>query len=160
MSQLIRFTPQASAFTDPLDIFSAMSRELNRFYNFAEPHAFSVAGDFEPSAYIPPVNVVESNGEIKVIAELPGLTEKEVSLNLTPESLQLSGEKRSEFKENKPGYRHVECSYGKFMRDVPLPVEVDIDKVDAKMHNGVLTVTLKKSPHLRSQSRTIDVKCD
>lgn len=158
MSQLSLYNPITSVFTDPLDPFSVTQRGFNPLFALAEIPALA-AGSFAPATFVPSVNVVESDGEIKVSAELPGLTEKEVSLNLTADSLRLSGEKRVELKEKKPGYRHVECSYGKFTREVPLPVEVDLDKVDAKMHNGVLTVTLKKSPHARSIARKVAVKC-
>ncbi len=107
---------------------------------------------------MPRVNVLESDGEIKVSAELPGLSEKELTLNLSADSLQLIGEKQKEEKEEKPGFRHVEFSYGKFLRDVPLPAEVDLEKVDAKLRNGVLTVTLKKSAQAKSQTRKVDIK--
>ncbi len=143
--------------SDPVDLFNAMQRDIARVYDdFVRTPA--ARGAAVPFAFLPDVDIVETDHEVKVITELPGMDEKSVQVNVMPNSIMLSGEKRNEYKEQKQGLFRLERSYGSFQREVALPSEVDIEKVDAKMHNGVLTVSLKKTPQARNQTRKIEVK--
>jgi len=97
------------------------------------------------AAFAPRLDVVERESELLVNAELPGLEEKDFSLEVHGNVLTLRGEKRSEHEERKQGWHWNERSYGSFRRVVELPVEVDADKASASFKNGVLTVTLPKA---------------
>jgi HSP20 family protein len=142
---------------DPVDLFNAMQRDLARAYD--EFTRVPLARGNGPAVtFLPDVDIVETDHEVKVITELPGMDEKSVQVNVNPNSIMLSGEKRNEYKEQKQGLFRLERSYGSFQREVALPSEVDIEKVDAKMHNGVLTVSLKKTPQARNQTRKIEIK--
>ncbi len=98
--------------------------------------------------FVPTVETFEKGGEVRVTAELPGMTEDDVHVTLSPDGdyLTLSGEKKFEKEENdeENNYYHFERSYGSFQRHVPLPCTVDKEKVKAKFKNGVLKVTMKK----------------
>jgi len=106
------------------------------------------------------VDVSETDDEIQVAADLPGLTDKDVEVTVDHDVLTIRGEKKDEREESRRNYRLVERSYGRFERAIPLPPGVDRDKVKAKLHNGVLQVTLPKLPEAKSQSRTIEISTD
>lgn len=94
----------------------------------------------------PRVDVQETEKEVVVTAEIPGVTEKDVEVLLLEGALRIRGEKKAEKTSDEGGMHITERSFGSFLRDVPLPAEVDEGKVEAAFKNGVLTVTLKKVP--------------
>lgn len=106
---------------------------------------------FRPSeGFMPRVDVTEENSEIKVTAELPGLDEKAVKVELEEDSLILSGEKREEHEEKTQGggYRK-ERRYGSFRREIRLPARAKAESARAEFKNGVLTVTIPKAEESR-----------
>lgn len=88
------------------------------------------------------MDVTETDKEIVVEAELPGIDEKDVSLALQDGILTIRGERKHERDEEKENYRMMERRYGSFQRSVQLPDAVDEDKVEATFNNGVLKVSL------------------
>jgi HSP20 family protein len=105
-------------------------------------------------AVTPHMDVTETDKEIVVEAELPGIDEKDVSLALQDGVLTIRGEKDEE-KEN---YRMMERRYGSFQRSVQLPDTVDEDKVEATFNNGVLKVSLPKRLEAIGKQRKIPIK--
>lgn len=93
----------------------------------------------------PVVNVSETEKEITVAAELPGLEVKDVDVSLNNGSLLITGEKKFEGEEKKDNYHRIERSYGKFTRAVPLPAKVNAKGIKARFEKGVLHVTLPKA---------------
>jgi HSP20 family protein len=110
--------------------------------------------------FSPNIDVVENDKEIKVSAELPGMDEKDIEVSLNKDSLTIKGEKKEEKEEKGRDYYHMERSYGSFSRTIPLPVEVDTDKVEAHFKKGVLTVTLPKTPKAIEEKKTITIKSE
>lgn len=98
------------------------------------------AGDL----FSPRADVAESDDEIKVSLELPGLEEEDIDVSLSRDVLTIRGEKRREEEEKGRNYYRAERSFGSFQRSVPLPAPVDAGKADAVFRRGVLTVTLPK----------------
>lgn len=109
-------------------------------------------------AFNPRVDVSESDKAITVSAELPGLDENDIEVSLAHNVLTISGEKKEEKEDKGKNYYRMERSYGSFRRAVPLPAEVETDKVDAKFKKGVLTVTLPKTVEAQQQRKKIAVK--
>ena len=105
---------------------------------------------FQPTeGFIPRVDVTEMEKEIRVTAELPGMEEKSVKVELEESALMLSGEKKEEREEKtRHGYR-MERRYGSFHRVIPLPARVEMDKAKAEYRNGILTVTIPKAVEAR-----------
>ncbi len=91
-------------------------------------------------------------------AEMPGVDPKEIEIALTGDLLTLKGEKEKETEEMEERYHRVERTYGAFLRSVRLPMAVDGSKVTAAFKNGVLVVTLPKTP--ASKGTTIPVKAE
>jgi len=108
--------------------------------------------DFQPS-----LDVSESDEAFTVTVELPGLEEKDVDLSLTDDLLVIQGEKRTEAKEESETRHRVERLYGSFQRAVRLPRPVDAANVKASFKQGLLTVTLPKSPEARQRKVPIQV---
>ncbi len=93
----------------------------------------------------PAVNVSETEKEIRVEAELPGLEPGDVEVSLENGALVIRGEKKFEGEEKKENFHRIERSYGSFTRAVPLPAKVESKGVKAKFEKGVLRVTLPKA---------------
>jgi len=130
---------------------------MERFFDrFAEPvwEPFEmVAGDWAPK-----LDVSETKEAMVVTAEMPGVDPKEIEIALTGDLLTLKGEKEKETEEMEERYHRVERTYGAFLRSVRLPMAVDGSKVTAGFKNGVLVVTLPKTP--ASKGTTIPVKAE
>jgi HSP20 family protein len=100
----------------------------------------------------------ETDKDIVVEAELPGIDEKDISLDLKHGVLTIRGEKKHEHDEEKENYRVMERRYGSFQRSLRLPDTVDEDKVEASFNNGVLKMSLPKRPEAIGKQRTIPIK--
>jgi HSP20 family protein len=103
----------------------------------------------------PKIEMAETDEEIKVMAELPGLDEKNVEVNIANGMLSISGEKREETEDKDRLFS--ERYYGRFERRIPVE-DVDEDKVSASFKNGVLTVVLPKAPGATEKVKRIAIK--
>jgi len=92
----------------------------------------------------PSVDVFEAGGNIVVKADLPGLTKDDITVNLINDTLEISGEKKTEEKVDTRDYLKLERSYGKFSRTLRLPEGLDADKITAKFAEGVLEIRIPK----------------
>lgn len=143
------------------DPFVSLHREMNRLFDDAFR---SFDGRLPGLAATPPdlngswpsVEISETEKEIKVTAEVPGLEEKDIEILLNGDVLTLKGEKRSEAEDKDRQFS--EFYYGSFERRIPLGFEIEEDKIDARFKNGVLTVTLPKSEQAQSQVKRISIK--
>ena len=111
-------------------------------------------------AFAPVVDMHESDKEVVVTAELPGMDEKDIDVSLTGDRLTIEGEKKEEKEEKKKDYYRMERSYGSFRRVVPLPEGIDQDKASADFKKGVLTVTIPKTKEAQTAARKIAVKAE
>jgi len=136
------------------DPFSALRHEMNALFDDFFPDAGEAAGPL--ASFMPRVDVKETDGEIRVTAELPGIDEKDVEISVDGEALTIRGEKKEEREtKGEEGYR-LERSYGSFRRSVALPCAVNADKASATYAKGVLTVALPKAAE--AKKKTIAVK--
>jgi HSP20 family protein len=130
-----------------------LHREMNRLFDDAF-RSFDI-GPFGSSAMgWPSVELNETDKEVKVVAELPGLEQKDVGVELADGVLTISGEKKSETEDK--GRFFSERYYGQFERRIPGD-DVDPDKVDASFKNGVLTVVLPKLPAAQQKVKRIAI---
>lgn len=141
---------------DPLLSFK---KEMNRlFEDFSRGFEIEPFGRKTRAVFEPKVNVSETDKEIKVSTELPGLDDKDIDISLSENELTIKGEKKEEKEEKKENYYHMERSYGAFSRTLPLPCKVESDKVDAQFKKGVLTITLPKAAEAIKETKKIEVK--
>lgn len=106
----------------------------------------------------PAIDLHETDDEIEVIADLPGLEPEDFGVETTGERLVIWGEKKGESSDERRGYRYHERHYGAFARAVPLPCEVDADKAQANYRHGILRVTLPKTASAKAKRTKIQVQ--
>ncbi|MCL6606486.1 MAG: Hsp20/alpha crystallin family protein [Geminicoccaceae bacterium] len=140
------------------DPFTAMRREMDRLFE-EMTKSFSLARPALGMGLMAPrVDMRETDTAVEVQAELPGVTEKDVEVQLADGVLTIKGEKKQEREEKEKGYYLMERAYGSFLRQIPIPVEVEEDKVEAKFDKGVLTITLPKKPSAEAKAKKIEIK--
>lgn len=106
----------------------------------------------------PKVDIMEDDKSYKLSAELPGLDLENINLDLSDSILTLSGEKKTEKKEDKEGNYHLmERSYGFFKRSFSLPPSVEEDKIEANFKKGVLSISMPKSAKAQQHQRKISI---
>jgi HSP20 family protein len=138
---------QIQAQREDRDPFLALQRDMNQLFDdfwggsWLTPYGES---EREWSMFSPHVDVVETDTEVKVQAELPGLEEKDFEVSVSQDALTIRGEKKQEKEEKGRNYFRTERSYGLFQRAIPLPRNVDADRVSAEFSKGVLTISLPK----------------
>lgn len=106
----------------------------------------------------PLIDVDESDTQILINCELPGVDEKDIDISVNDQILTISGEKKSEFERKEGGRFRTERSYGKFSRAMSLPFSVDPNKVEAKFDRGVLKLTIQKPAEARMSAHKIPIK--
>lgn len=115
-------------------------------------------GDYQSKPlndWMPAVDITETENEYQLVAEVPGMDKKAIKLSLENNVLNISGEKKSELKQEGREYHRVERSYGKFERSFRLPHEVKSDAISAKYDNGILTVTVPKAEEAKPKEISI-----
>ncbi len=109
-------------------------------------------------AFTPKLDFVEDEKEYRITAEIPGLEEKDIEVTMDENSITIKGEKKEEKEEKAKNYYYRERRFGSFVRTLPLPEDVDKDKVEAKFKNGLLTLRLPKSKEATKSVKKIEVK--
>ncbi len=111
-------------------------------------------------AFIPSVDVKESDTEVIIQAELPGVDEKDISVTLTKDAVTIKGEKKDEKESKEKNYYYVERSYGSFHRVIPLGGEAEADNAKASFKNGVLNITIPKSRKVKAEGMKVPIKAE
>jgi HSP20 family protein len=138
--------------TDP---FTSFRREMDRLF---ESFGREVGWPAEAGATTTPsVDVSETEKEIRISAELPGVDEKDVDVVVSDNVLTIKGEKKAEKEEKKQDYHLVERSYGSFTRSLTLPFNADPAKAKASFAKGILTITVPKPPEVESKAKKIAI---
>jgi HSP20 family protein len=115
------------------------SREIDRMFD-----AFFGQSEQQARRWVPPMDLVELEDHFVLKADLPGLTEGDVSIEVQDGSLAISGERRAEHEQNERGWYRIERAFGSFNRSLTLPDGVDPDRIEASFSHGVLEVRIPK----------------
>lgn len=107
---------------------------------------------------LPSVDMYDRKNEIVVKASLPGVEKENVDLTITKDSITIKGETKKEEEVKEEDYYCSECSYGSFVRTIPLPVEVDSTKAKATFKNGVLEITLPKLEEAKAKEVKLKIE--
>jgi len=143
-----------SVFRNDESPFLALHREMNRLFDDAF-RAFDTPALFGRMPAWPSLEVTDTDGEIRVAAELPGMDENDVEVLLEDGGLTIRGEKKTEMEDKD---RHFsERFYGRFERRIPLGFQPDEGKVNAAFKNGVLTVTVPKTAEAQKNMKRIPI---
>jgi HSP20 family protein len=143
---------------EPARELSTMQSEMNRlfgtFFDSATPRDGRRAA---LRSWIPAIDVVENENEYVLRADLPGLTEGDVNVELDENILRISGERKSEHEEKTDGFYRLERATGRFSRSLSLPEGISADGIEANFDNGVLEVHIQKPEQRKSQKVAISV---
>lgn len=159
--------PVGSRATNPLvDLRDEVDRLFDRFsdrfpslptgrnlFDWEPFGAWRGATDFAA----PSVDIAETDKSYDVTADLPGVSEKDINVELKDDVLTVSGEKKEESEKKEKDYRLSERRFGSFKRSFRLPSGVDEEKVSAKFKDGVLKVVLPKTAEAQTKSRKIEI---
>jgi HSP20 family protein len=122
-----------------------MDRLFDRFTGLKWDE-FPTLGELTLGEWAPSLDLSETKENFVVKAEVPGMDAKDIEISLQEDLLTIKGEKKQEKEEKDERHHRVERAYGAFTRSVRLPVSVDGSKVNATFKNGLLTITLPKTP--------------
>ncbi|BFM40600.1 Hsp20/alpha crystallin family protein [Synechocystis sp. LKSZ1] len=128
----------------PLRELDTLQHEMNRLFDTLSPQGLLKEGDGWPS-FMPPAEITETPEALHLKVEIPGLQAEDINVEVTRDSVSLSGERRSETRAEEKGVTRTEFRYGKFERVIPLPSKVDNTQVTAEYKDGILTLTLPKA---------------
>jgi HSP20 family protein len=133
---------------------SNIQTEVNRLFdNFFGRSTSSAAG----RVWAPPVDLYETNDDLVLTLELPGVRDKDVTVSITGDLLSVKGERRFEQDVKEQQFLHVERVYGKFERLVQLPIPVQADKVKASYRDGVLEIKLPKAEEIKPKEIKVEI---
>ena len=107
--------------------------------------------------FMPAAEMDETEDEIHLKLEIPGMEAKDLDIEVSETSIDISGERKSESKTEAKGMLRSEFSYGKFERVIPLPAHIQNDKVKAEYQNGILTLTLPKTEAEKHKTVKVEV---
>ena len=146
--------------------FEALRTEMDRLFDdfgngLWRPPFGSLAAlerSWPQFAAAPAVDVAETDKSYEITAELPGMDEKNIEVNLTNGGITIKGEKKEETQEKEKDYSISERRYGSFELYFALPEGVDASKIEATFKNGVLKVTLPKTAEAQKPAKKIEVK--
>ena len=139
----------------PFDEIMTMRESMDRLF---EDYFTRRPRNSGPLVWQPAVEIFETESDITVKAELPGIDPKQVEVNVTEEGLTIKGEARTEQEERKRNYYRRELRYGSFQRTVVLPTEVKGDEAKATFRHGILEVKVPKAERVKPKTVKVEVE--
>ena len=141
---------------EPVRELSSLQNDMNRLFNTFFDTTTRAKGA-SPRRWVPAMDVVETDEHFVLKADLPGLSEDDVRIDVDGDVLTVSGERKSEHEDKREGYVRVERSYGTFRRSLTLPEGVEADAVSATFENGVLEIRIPKPEQRKPRRVAIQV---
>lgn len=132
---------------EPTNLFNRIQDDFNqisRWMGERFPSLLEEESNIATSEWMPSVDIQEKDNKFIINADIPGVDPKDIEVSMDQGMLSIRGERKTETKTEKNGYRRVECNYGVFNRRFSLPLSADPDKITAKGKNGVLQITIDK----------------
>lgn len=105
----------------------------------------------------PMVDISETGDEIRLTAELPGVSREDLDVSVSNDRITIRGEKKKQQEKSDQNYYRLERYYGSFQRNIPLPCEVESNQVDATFKDGILTVVLKKTRAAQERTKKVQI---
>jgi HSP20 family protein len=139
---------------ETLPALENLQEEMNRLFRQVRP---SGNGDAELMAFIPSAELEETPEEVHLKLEIPGLEAKDLDIQVSEQSVSISGERKSKTKTEEKGMVRSEFRYGKFERVIPLPTHVKFDDAKAEYKNGILTLNLPKTQEETHKVKKLEI---
>jgi HSP20 family protein len=130
---------------DPARELDAFQSDMNRLFDgFFGRRDGTSANGYGGRRWIPPMDLVETEDNLVLRANLPGVDRDEIEIEVKEGVLTVSGERKAQHEEKREGFHRVERSFGRFSRSLELPKGVEADNIDASFERGVLEVRMPK----------------
>jgi HSP20 family protein len=129
---------------EPFREIDSLQKEMNRLFEALTPASIG-NGEKMGLSFIPPAEITETPDAVQLKLEIPGMTADDLNVEVTADSLTVNGERKSGSKTEENGVTRTEFRYGKFHRQIPLPVRVNNGDVKAEYKDGILNITLPKA---------------
>src|SRR4051812_28052671 len=145
---------------EPVRELTSLQTEMNQLFNtfFDAPGANGAGGNAGAlRRWLPPMDLVETDDHFVLRADLPGLSEEDVSIELEDSVLTVAGERQAEHEDKREGFYRLERSFGQFRRSLTLPEGVDADGITAAFDKGVLEVRTPKPEQRKPRRVAIQV---
>jgi HSP20 family protein len=136
---------------DPFRDLITIREKMNRLFEEAVTSR-GEEKDMMSSSWSPSVDIFETENELVLTAEVPGIDEKDIEIKLEDNTLTLKGERKLEKETKEENYHRIERAYGSFYRSFTLPSYIDQDKISAEHQNGILKVIMPKQPELKPRN--------
>ena len=141
---------------EPVAELNTIQNEMNRLFNtFFDPSTPSGRPNGTTRRWLPPMDLVETADHYVLRADLPGLSDGDVNVQLEDNVLTISGERKAEHEDQQEGYYRLERAFGAFSRSLTLPDGVDPDGVQAHFDRGVLEIRIPKPE--QKKPRTVQI---
>jgi HSP20 family protein len=142
---------------EPLRELSSLQNEMNRLFNtvFDAPATPGNGGTMR--RWVPAMDLLETADHFVLRADLPGMTQEDVKIELEDSTLTVTGERKSEHEDKQEGYYRVERAFGSFSRSLTLPKGINADAVTASFENGVLEIRVPKPEERKPRRISIAV---
>ena len=142
---------------EPLRELGSLQSEMNRLFNTVFDQPANGHGNGGLRRWIPPMDLVETNDHFVLKADLPGMSEEDLKIEVEDNVLSISGERKAEHQDEQQGFYRVERSFGHFARTLTLPKGVDAGAVTAAFDRGVLEVRIPKPEQRKPRKVEISV---
>jgi HSP20 family protein len=142
---------------EPLRELSSLQNEMNRLFNTVFDAPATGGNGGQARRWVPAMDLLETDEHFVLRADLPGMREEDVAIELEDNVLTLSGERNAEHEDRQEGYFRVERAFGSFARSLTLPRGVDAEAVTAAFDNGVLEVRIPKPEERKPRKISIGV---
>ena len=142
---------------DPFGAFGSLEHSLRDMRDMLATWPFGDRAALAAADWTPSCNVSETPEEYRIEAELPGVKEEDVEVNVEDRLLTLRGERQEEKEEKGKKFHRIESSYGSFTRSFTLPEDVDEDKIAADYKDGLLTVRVPRTEPKETKARKIAI---
>jgi len=148
----------------PFSMMRRLTEDIDRMFenfgmgrSFFTPELWPAGREGMTAAWSPRIEVLEKEGKLCVLADLPGVKKEDLNVEVTDEAVTIAGERRHESSKEERGYYQSERSYGSFYRSIPLPEGVQTESATAEFKDGVLQIEIP-APERKSRTRKLEIK--
>lgn len=137
---------------EPWGVLNRMRHDMDQMFASNNPDENS---NVVTSDWAPAVDIKETDSAFEIHADIPGVNPDDIEVHMEKGILSIKGERESETKDEKEGYKRIERQHGVFYRRFSLPDTANADKISAKSHNGVLEITIPKQDEVKPRKITV-----
>jgi HSP20 family protein len=139
---------------DPFREIDTLQRQIYRLFDRMLP---TDGGERVGFNFVPAAELEETDQALHLKLEVPGIDPKDINVEVTSDSVSITGERKSETTTEREGYTRSEFRYGRFQRIIPLPATVQNDQVQAEYKDGILRLTLPKAEPERHKAVKVNI---